>query len=140
MAVRILFGIILTCTLNLGLLLYGIQEPGAFGYLYPLATAFLGTLIGSSEMTNYYHRMISWGRFRRFGKAGIVIGLAVALLSTVIALGLFSLQDVHYMEGTSPVIVIGEIFLFYLIPSVIGGAIAAELMGEIKGYVLDHQM
>ena len=36
--------------------------------------------------------------------------------------------------------VIGEIFLFYLIPSVIGGAMAAELTGEIKGYVLDHQM
>ncbi len=140
MAVRILFGIILTCTLNLGLLLYGIQEPGVFGYLYPLATAFLGVLIGSSEMTNYYHRVISWGRFRRFGKLGIIMGCVVALLSTVIALGLFSLQDVHYMEGASPVVVIGEIFLFYLIPSVIGGAIAAELTGEIKGYELDHQM
>jgi len=140
MAVRILFGIIVTCTLNLGLLLYGIGDPGVFGYLYPMATAFLGALIGSSEMTNYYHRLISWGRFRRFGKVGIVMGCVAALLSTVIAIGIFSLQDPLFMEGVPPAVFIGEVFLFYLIPSVIGGAIAAELTGEIKGFVLDHQV
>ena len=140
MALRILFGIMVTCTLNLGLLLTGIQEPGVFGYLYPLATAFLGVLIGSSEMTNYYHRLISWGRFRRFGKVGVVMGCVAALISTVLAIVFYSLQDPLFMEGVTPAVFIGEVFLFYLIPSVIGGAIAAELTGEIKGYVLDHQL
>ncbi|HDQ07783.1 MAG TPA: hypothetical protein ENN44_03260 [Methanoculleus sp.] len=139
MAVRILTGIMVTCTLNLGLLLYGIGEPGLIGYLYPLATAFLGGLIGSSEMTNYYHRLISWGRFRRFGKAGVVIGCVVALISTVLAIGFYSFHHPTLMEGVVPAAFIGEVFLFYLIPSVIGSALAAELMGEVKGYALDHR-
>ena len=138
MAGRIILGIIVTCSLNLGLLLFGPGDPGAVAVLYPLGTAFVGGLIGSSELTNYYHRLVSWGRFRRFGKVGLIMGSVVAAVSTVIAVMVVSLQDPAFLEGAAPAIVIGEIFLFYLIPSVIGGAVASELVGEVKGYELDH--
>ena len=131
-----MLGILLACVLNLCMVVLAVYDGQSFSWIYPMLTATLGAIVGSSSVSKYEYRNTSWKRARRYGREGLSIGIPTGIVSAVLILAYASLTNPAAFAGTTGSLYVMIIGINYMVPSVIGGFVGGEIQNGIRGYIV----
>lgn len=131
-----MLGILLACVLNLCMVVLVVYDGQSFSWIFPMMTASLGAIVGSSSVSKNEYRNRSWKRAQRYGREGLSIGIPIGIVSTFLVLAYASLVNPAAFAGTAGSLHVVFIGFFYMIPSVIGGFVGGEIQNGIHGYII----
>ncbi|WAI00247.1 hypothetical protein [Methanogenium organophilum] len=131
-----MLGILLACVLNICMVVLAIYDGQSFSWIFPMLTATLGAIVGSSGVPKCEYRNTSWKRAWRYGREGLSIGIITGIISAVLILAYASLANPEAFSGTNGSLYAAFIGLIYIIPSIIGGFFGGEIQSGIRGNIV----